>query len=113
MQISAHVRRIETVEKDLKALSDASSSKADLSRLRAEVKKIYDGLHIGALLCCVALVTEPHLLAEVLDLRTFVWGLRAFVSMHVAHLTNTLHRSRARCSLFDQGQASAASAGVG
>ena len=47
-QISAHVRRIETVEKDLKALSDASSSKIDLSRLRAEVKKIYDGLHIGA-----------------------------------------------------------------
>ena len=47
-QISAHVRRIETVEKDLKALSDASSSKTDLSRLRVEVKKIYDGLHIGA-----------------------------------------------------------------
>ncbi|VDC04477.1 unnamed protein product [Peniophora sp. CBMAI 1063] len=58
-KISAHVRRIETVEKDLKALSDASSSKADLSRLRAEVKKIYDGLHI-----------------EFLDLRTFVWGLQ-------------------------------------
>lgn len=42
------MRRIEAVEKDLKALSESSSSKDDLQRLRAEVKKIYDGLHIGA-----------------------------------------------------------------
>lgn len=48
-QISAHVRRIEAVEKDLKALADNTSSKDDLSRLRAEVKKIYDGLHVGEL----------------------------------------------------------------
>ncbi len=47
LQISAHVRRIEAVEKDLKALSNSSASKDELSRLRAEVKKIYDGLHIG------------------------------------------------------------------
>ena len=47
VQVSAHVRRIEAVEKDLKALSDASASKEDISRVRAEVKKIYDGLHIG------------------------------------------------------------------
>ena len=47
IQVSAHVRRIEAVEKDLKALSDASASKEDISRVRAEVKKIYDGLHIG------------------------------------------------------------------
>ena len=46
-QVSAHVRRIEAVEKDLKALTNSSASKDDLSRLRAEVKKIYDGLHIG------------------------------------------------------------------
>ncbi|KAI0304515.1 hypothetical protein B0F90DRAFT_1706500 [Multifurca ochricompacta] len=58
-KVSAHVRRIEAVEKDLKALSNSSASKDDLSRLRAEVKKIYDGLHI-----------------EFLDLRTFVWGMR-------------------------------------
>ncbi|KAF8501101.1 hypothetical protein F5888DRAFT_1793421 [Russula emetica] len=57
--VSAHVRRIESVEKDLKALTNSSASKDDLSRLRAEVKKIYDGLHI-----------------EFLDLRTFVWGLQ-------------------------------------
>ena len=48
VQVSAHVKRIEAVEKDLKALSESSSSKDDLHRLRAEVKKIYDGLHIGA-----------------------------------------------------------------
>ncbi|KAI0272932.1 hypothetical protein BGY98DRAFT_148197 [Russula aff. rugulosa BPL654] len=58
-KVSAHVRRIEAVEKDLKALTNSSASKDDLSRLRAEVKKIYDGLHI-----------------EFLDLRTFVWGLQ-------------------------------------
>ncbi|KAI0004620.1 hypothetical protein BJV74DRAFT_875804 [Russula compacta] len=58
-KVSAHVRRIEAVEKDLKALSNSSASKDELSRLRAEVKKIYDGLHI-----------------EFLDLRTFVWGLQ-------------------------------------
>ncbi|KAI0050426.1 hypothetical protein FA95DRAFT_1463138, partial [Auriscalpium vulgare] len=58
-KISAHVRRIEAVEKDLKALSGASASKDDLARIRAEVKKIYDGLHI-----------------EFLDLRSFVWGLQ-------------------------------------
>ncbi|KAA1469822.1 hypothetical protein DENSPDRAFT_835499 [Dentipellis sp. KUC8613] len=58
-KISAHVRRIEAVEKDLKALSEASASKDDLTRLRAEVKKIYDGLHI-----------------EFLDLRSFVWGMQ-------------------------------------
>jgi len=48
-QVSAHVRRIEAVEKDLKALSLNSASKDDLSRVRAELKKIYDGLHIGML----------------------------------------------------------------
>jgi hypothetical protein len=45
--VSAHVRRIEAVEKDLKALSDASASKDDISRSRAEVKKLYDGLNVG------------------------------------------------------------------
>lgn len=46
-QVTAHVRRIEAVEKDLKALSHSTTSKDDLSRVRAEVKKLYDGLHIG------------------------------------------------------------------
>ena len=47
LQVTAHVRRIEAVEKDLKALSHNAASKDDLSRVRAEVKKLYDGLHIG------------------------------------------------------------------
>jgi len=46
-KVSAHVRRIEAVEKDLKALGEASASKDDIARVRAEVKKLYDGLHIG------------------------------------------------------------------
>ena len=47
MKVSAHIRRIEEVEKDLKALRDASASKEDISRVRAEMKKLYDGLHVG------------------------------------------------------------------
>lgn len=47
VQVSAHIRRIEEVEKDLKALRDSSASKEDISRVRAEVKKLYDGLHVG------------------------------------------------------------------
>ncbi|OBZ71159.1 hypothetical protein A0H81_08735 [Grifola frondosa] len=58
-KVSAHVRRIEAVEKDLKALSDSSATKEDVSRVRAEMKKLYDGLHV-----------------EFLDLRSHVWGIR-------------------------------------
>ncbi|KAJ6619450.1 hypothetical protein B0H10DRAFT_1876810 [Mycena sp. CBHHK59/15] len=58
-QISAHVRRIEAVEKDLKVLSASSSTKDDLSRLRTEVKKICDGLRV-----------------EFLDLRSHIWGIQ-------------------------------------
>ncbi|KAN0087978.1 hypothetical protein V8E55_006599 [Tylopilus felleus] len=58
-KVTAHVRRIEAVEKDLKALSQSSASKDDLSRVRAESKKLYDGLHI-----------------EFLDLRNHVWGMQ-------------------------------------
>lgn len=47
LQVSAHVRRIELVEKELKALADRTAAKEDVSRLRTEVKKLYDGLHIG------------------------------------------------------------------
>ncbi|KAK7056732.1 hypothetical protein VNI00_002449 [Paramarasmius palmivorus] len=57
--VTNQVRRIEAVEKDLKALTEASASKDDIARVRAEVKKLYDGLHV-----------------EFLDLRTHVWGIR-------------------------------------
>lgn len=46
-QVTTQVRRIQAVEKDLKALSDASASKEDISRVRAEMKKLYDGLNVG------------------------------------------------------------------
>jgi len=58
-KISAHVRRIEAVEKDLKALNQTSASKDDISRIRAETKKLLDGLHV-----------------EFLDLRSHVWGIQ-------------------------------------
>jgi hypothetical protein len=57
-QVTAHIRRIEAVEKDLKALSSASASKDDLSKLRAEMKKVYDGLNIGELLRYGLLLTH-------------------------------------------------------
>ncbi|ESK94956.1 hypothetical protein Moror_13961 [Moniliophthora roreri MCA 2997] len=58
-KVTNQVRRIEAVEKDLKALTEASASKDDIARVRAEVKKLYDGLHV-----------------EFLDLRTHVWGIQ-------------------------------------
>ncbi|PVG00258.1 hypothetical protein CPB86DRAFT_701748 [Serendipita vermifera] len=57
--VSAHVRRIETVEKELKALTERTAEKTDVTKLRAEMKQLYDGLHI-----------------EFLDLRAHVWGLQ-------------------------------------
>jgi len=58
-KVSAHVRRIEAVEKDLKALASTSAGKEDLSKVRAEIKRLYDGLHV-----------------EFLDLRSHVWGIQ-------------------------------------
>ncbi|KAG7088513.1 hypothetical protein E1B28_012497 [Marasmius oreades] len=58
-KVTTQVRRIEAVEKDLKALSESSASKEEISRVRAEVRKLYDGLHV-----------------EFLDLRTHVWGIQ-------------------------------------
>ncbi|KAG2038321.1 hypothetical protein BDR03DRAFT_933676 [Suillus americanus] len=69
-KVSAHVRHIEAVEKDLKALAQSSASKDDLSRVRAELKKVYDGLHI-----------------EFLDLRSYVWGMQQ--DMHLLAKKNT------------------------
>ena len=59
-----------------KALSNASASKDDLSKLRAEVKKVYDGLNLGELITDLskAMVLTCHL--EFLSLRSHVWGLR-------------------------------------
>jgi hypothetical protein len=58
-KVSTHVRRIEAVEKDLKALAENTSSKDDVTKVRAEMKKLYDGLHV-----------------EFLDLRAHVWGMQ-------------------------------------
>ncbi|KAI0731927.1 hypothetical protein C8Q72DRAFT_182419 [Fomitopsis betulina] len=73
-KVSAHVRRIEAVEKELKALSDTASSKEDLSRLRAEMKKLYDGLHV-----------------EFLDLRSHVWGIQQDVHALSKKNSSSIH----------------------
>ena len=48
-KVAVHIRRIEEVEKNLKALRESSASKEDTSKVRAEMKKLYDGLHVGTL----------------------------------------------------------------
>ncbi|KAF8582846.1 hypothetical protein K439DRAFT_1617976 [Ramaria rubella] len=58
-KVSTHIRRIEAVEKELKALTDSTAGKEDVNRVRAEMKKLYDGLHV-----------------EFLDLRSHVWGIQ-------------------------------------
>jgi len=58
-KVSEHVKRIEAVEKDLKALTESTAAKEDVTKLRAELKKTYDGLHL-----------------EFLDLRAHVWGMQ-------------------------------------
>jgi hypothetical protein len=35
------------VEKELKALAERTAEKNDVTKLRAEMKQLYDGLHIG------------------------------------------------------------------
>ena len=49
VKVAVHIRRIEEVEKNLKALRESSASKEDTSKVRAEMKKLYDGLHVGTL----------------------------------------------------------------
>jgi hypothetical protein len=46
-QVSAHIQRIDAVEKELKALAESAAGKDDISRVRTEMKKLYDGLHLG------------------------------------------------------------------
>ncbi|KAG8830132.1 hypothetical protein FRC18_008605 [Serendipita sp. 400] len=48
-KVSAHIRRIETVEKELKALAERTAEKNEVTKLRGEMKQLYDGLHIGKL----------------------------------------------------------------
>ncbi len=42
--MTTHLRRIEAVEKDLKALSSGSSKREDIGRLREEMKKVHVGV---------------------------------------------------------------------
>ncbi len=64
------------MEKDLKALGNASASKDDISRVRAELKKLYEGLHVGSSRIATFCMLHLNLHPEFLDLRTHVWGIR-------------------------------------
>ncbi|KZW00419.1 hypothetical protein EXIGLDRAFT_604482 [Exidia glandulosa HHB12029] len=63
-RVSAHLRRIEAVETDLKTLTGAASTKEETSKVRAELKKAHDGLKL-----------------EFLDLKAHIWGLRASLQL--------------------------------
>ncbi|KAH8824938.1 hypothetical protein DL96DRAFT_1557673 [Flagelloscypha sp. PMI_526] len=58
-RVTDQVKRISVLEKDMKALEQASASKTEVSRIRAEIKKVIDGLHV-----------------ELLDLRSQLWGVQ-------------------------------------
>ncbi|WWC88972.1 uncharacterized protein L201_003887 [Kwoniella dendrophila CBS 6074] len=57
-KISSHLERLQAVEKELNALKNSGAVKDDVSKVRGEMKKVYDGLHL-----------------ELLDLRAHVWGV--------------------------------------
>ncbi|GAA99189.1 uncharacterized protein L969DRAFT_93651 [Mixia osmundae IAM 14324] len=57
-KMTNHVRRIERVERDLKAMQEKTTTTAELEKLRTEVKKLYDSTHI-----------------ETLDLKAHVFGI--------------------------------------
>lgn len=58
MQMTGHLKRIEAVEKEVARLEKVAAVKEDVSRLRGEMKKLHDGLHV-----------------ETLDLKAHVWGI--------------------------------------
>ncbi|CAD6586454.1 MAG: hypothetical protein TREMPRED_004431 [Tremellales sp. Tagirdzhanova-0007] len=57
-KITSHIDRLQSLEKDLAALKSASAGKEEVGKVRGEMKKVYDGLHL-----------------EFLDLRAHVWGV--------------------------------------
>ncbi|KAJ3107649.1 hypothetical protein HDU97_003643 [Phlyctochytrium planicorne] len=57
-KLQSHTRKIETVEKDLKALKGKTSTKDELEKLRNELLKVIDDVHLS------------HL-----ELKTSVWDL--------------------------------------
>ncbi|WVQ99749.1 hypothetical protein IAU59_006891 [Kwoniella sp. CBS 9459] len=57
-KVSSHLERLQTFEKELASLRNAGAIKEDVSKVRGEMKKVYDGLHL-----------------ELLDLRAHVWGV--------------------------------------
>ncbi|KAJ9116870.1 hypothetical protein QFC22_004527 [Naganishia vaughanmartiniae] len=67
-KMSNHLQRIEAVEKELKRLSSTSAVKEDVTKLRGEMKQVYDGLHV-----------------EVLDLRAHVWGVEQDLARSASH----------------------------
>ncbi|KAJ9101875.1 hypothetical protein QFC21_003215 [Naganishia friedmannii] len=67
-KMSNHLQRIDAVEKELKRLSSTSAVKEDVTKLRAEMKQVYDGLHV-----------------EVLDLRAHVWGVEQDLARSASH----------------------------
>ncbi|KAK4683423.1 hypothetical protein P7C73_g6845, partial [Tremellales sp. Uapishka_1] len=57
-KITTHLDRLQAVEKELAALKSSTAAKDEVGKVRGEMKKVYDGLHL-----------------EMLDLRAHVWGV--------------------------------------
>src|ERR1700722_14274091 len=94
-QISEHVRRIEAVESDLRALAESAATTEETQKVRIEMKKLYDGLQVGRSVYSFCTTWRLSSFAEFLDLRTHIWGIRK----HWRHarslrLINRSHRTR-------------------
>ena len=57
-KMTNHLQRIQAVEKEVVRLNGATAVKEEVTKLRSEMKKLYDGVHV-----------------ENLDLRAHVWGI--------------------------------------
>lgn len=86
-----------------KALANTSSSKDDLSRLRAEMKKLYDGLDIGLFTLLTAFLNAltQTSLKEFLNLRSHVWGIREYET-YMPETSLIKSWLRTRCSVVGQ-----------
>ncbi|ORX35547.1 hypothetical protein BD324DRAFT_630603 [Kockovaella imperatae] len=57
-KITSHLDRLQQVEKEVASLKSSMAQRDDVVKVRGEMKKVYDGLHL-----------------ELLDMRAHVWGV--------------------------------------
>ncbi len=74
-QITSHLERLQTVEKELAALKGSTHAKDEASKARAEAKKLYVYHLLRSQTGRLADLRQDSLHVEMLDLRAHVWGV--------------------------------------